>query len=97
MYKADTRIRNEAASALSDALKVNTTLTRLDLEGVRQQQDKTQQAHNTNLDGKTVNEIWDEGVCTLSETLKVNIALTTLDLGSINHHKTSKKAKARMN
>ena len=45
--KADNKICVEGARALSEALKVNTTLTTLDLTGV-QQQDNVKQQTTTN-------------------------------------------------
>ena len=71
---------------MSEALKVNTTLTTLDLDGVKQyshqlttmpKMAQQQQRH------KTENKIGDEGARALSETLKVNTTLTTLDLGRV--------------
>ena len=42
-HKTGNKIGAEGARALSEALKVNTTLTTLDLWGVQQQQDKVKQ------------------------------------------------------
>ena len=44
--RADNKIRDKGASALSEALEVNTTLTALQLECVHQQQDEAKQERN---------------------------------------------------
>ena len=78
----DNKIQVEGVRALSEALKVNTTLTALNLKSVQQQQNKAQQPHRANIDEKNtaVNMIQDEGARALSEALKVNTTLTTLNL-----------------
>ena len=72
-------IRAEGTSALSEALKTNTTLKILNLKRVRHQQDLDNQWH-TNSNDKAGNNMGAEGVCALSEALKVNTTLTTLNL-----------------
>ena len=80
---------DEGARALSEALKVNTTLTSLNLESAQQQeQDKDEQMHELSHNIKTGNKISDEGAFALSETLKVNTTLTTLKLGGVQKQKT---------
>ena len=78
---------------MSDALKINTTLTTLDLR--REQAQKTMvMIEWIGCDGlkqccthlveqtQTDNNIGAEGACVLSDALKVNTTLTTLDLWS---------------
>ena len=47
-HKTDNKIGDEGARALSEALKVNTTLVTLSLACVQQQQDNAKQWHNNN-------------------------------------------------
>ena len=70
----------EGACALSEVLKVNTTLITLDLTCEQQQQDREQSTPTKTFD-ETDNEIGTEGACALSEALKINTTLTALDLG----------------
>ena len=77
--KAGNGTVTEGARALSEALKVNTTLTELFLESV-QLLDKVKQGHSFNTNVKAGNRISDEGAYRLSEAMKVNTTLTTLSL-----------------
>ena len=45
--QANNRVSVEGAGALNDALKINITLTTLDLRGVQKQLDKTKRGHDT--------------------------------------------------
>ena len=70
---------------MSDALKANTTLTKLDLEGEgkkkQHEKDIYQQYILSFLTPKyTVNNIGDTGVKSLSEALMTNTTLTDIDL-----------------
>ena len=76
--KADSRIGDEGACALSEAVKFNTTLTVLDLRG-EQQQGRNKQRDTISSHDKAGNRI-DKSASALSEALKVNTALTALDL-----------------
>ena len=77
-----TFIGDEGAHALSEALKVNTTLTSLYLKCAVTT--KVKSRHNYNCKTKiTGNRIGVEGVCTLSEALKVNTTLTILNLSGM--------------
>ena len=60
-------------------MKVNLTLTTLNLWGV-QKKGNTRQAHSINFSGKAGNEICSEETGALSEALKVNTTLATLNL-----------------
>ena len=75
----------EGARSLSEAFKINTTLTALNLAGV-QQDDKSKHGRGTTSNDKAENWISVEGAKALSEALKVNTALTTLDLAGVKHH-----------
>ena len=48
MNKTGNEIRNEGAGELSEALKINTTLTTLNLAGVHHQQGYSKQVHYSN-------------------------------------------------
>ena len=75
---------DEGARALSDALKVNTTLTTLKLKCEQEEKGKTKQSHHQISTNKTGDFISEEGACALSEALKVNSTLTALDLASVH-------------
>ena len=83
-------IGDEGARGLSDALKVNTTLTTLNLECEQEWwslsgldvMDSNNEAHNLLNKHKAGNRIGDEGAGALSDALKVNRALATLNLAS---------------
>ena len=72
------------ATSMSEALKTNTTLAKLDL-GCKHKRNKTQIASNNNiiflLFQSIGNKIGKEGATSLSEALKSNPTLTQLDLG----------------
>ena len=63
-------------------MKVNTTLTALNLAGV-QQDDKSKHGRGTTSNDKAENWISVEGAKALSEALKVNTTLTALNLGCV--------------
>ena len=75
----------EATRALSEALRVNTTLTELDL-GCEQQSSNDNQCI-VNFNDISDNKIGGEGTHALSEALKVNTALTTLSLAGEQQQK----------
>ena len=86
----------EGASALSEALKVNTALATLRLGGVHKQQFNSQnKKHGTNSKDKkkTVTGVGDEEALALSEALKINTTLSSLSLGSVRlqHHINTKQ------
>ena len=81
---------------MSEALKSNTTLTKLNLWG----KDKTKKTHKRYpsaihsflfLFTSTVNNIGDTGVASLSVALKTNTTLTTLNLRCQDKRKTHKR------
>ena len=80
MIWTDNEICDEGACALSEALKVNTTLTTLDLTSLQQQTMPNNEHNKQATKNKTANKIGDEGASSLSEALKVNTSLTELDL-----------------
>ena len=83
-HKADNKIGDEGTRALSETLKVNTTLQTLNLECVQQQQDNAKKLQNTTSNRRqTDNRIYDKSACELSEALKVNTTLVTLNLESV--------------
>ena len=74
------KMRFEAARALSEALKVNTTLVTLNLGCVKPRQGIAKTLiHQSQLAG---NDIPAQGVRALSEALKTNTTLQSLDLSS---------------
>ena len=81
--QADNRIGAEGAGALSDALKVNTTLQTLNLKSEQESTDDGQIADIANSKHQqTGNEIEAEGARALSEALKTNTTLQSLNLES---------------
>ena len=81
-YKAVNNISSKGAQALSEALKVNTTLKTLSLCGNSNDEDEIKPDNGIKLTINTItgSGIGTEGVCALSEALKVNTALTSLDM-----------------
>ena len=77
-------IGDEGASKISESLKVNTTLTKLNLYGDEKKKKKQWKREvNENERNKwTGNIIGDEGASKISESLKVNTTLTELSLSS---------------
>ena len=77
----------QAATALGESLKSNTTLTELNLE-CKNKRKKTHQKTSINnslfsfLFISTVNKVGETGATSLSEALKLNTALTKLNMGS---------------
>ena len=92
--KKDNKIGAGGTEALSEALKVNTTLTSLNLVSMQQRQDFAKQREQCQNRGKkSGNDIGIEGVGALSEALQVNMTLTALDLGSVHQQKDVKQGK----
>ena len=87
MTPTDCKIGDTGAASLSDALKTNTTLKKLDLNGEEKKRNDTQMGPLNNplfpiLTQSKVNDIGDTGATSLSEVLKSNTALTELNLRS---------------
>ena len=78
----DNRIGDEGARALGGALKTNTTLTKLNMEGEQQDELTTHsQAQAPPTQGlQAVNGLGDEGKKALREALQANTALTQLGI-----------------
>ena len=72
---------------MSKALKINTTLTALDLEGGVT--DQFQPRKSTNHDFCAGNKIGQKGAQALSKAVKANTALTALDLEGVRHQESS--------
>ena len=89
-------IGETGAKSLSESLKSNTTLTKLDLRG-KDKRNKTQKRHPSTihsflfLNTSTDNEIGDTGVKSLSESLKSNTTLTKLNLRGEDKRKKTHK------
>ena len=79
----------EGAKAISEMLKVNITLTSLDLSCVEEREKEKKSTKERMTD----NGIGDEGAKSMSEMLKVNTTLTKLDLGGEEEIKQKKKRK----
>ena len=79
----------EGAQALSEALKINTSLTTLDLRCVQQSNGK--QEHGQLQQKRADNKIRDEGASVLSEALKVNTTLTALKLECVQQQQDEAK------
>ncbi len=75
------QIGDEGASAISESLKINTTLTELNLDcdETKKQQMKNKRKMKSNKKW-TDNQIGDEGRTKLSEALNTNTTLTVLVL-----------------
>ena len=65
---------------MSNALKLNTTLTRLDLDSVSERNSARTSSVNSILIKSTVNDIGEAGMTSLSDALKSNATLTHFDL-----------------
>ena len=74
-------IGDEGAKRISESLKINTSLTKLNLRGdekIRNENGRIEMKRN---DEWIDNRIGDEGAKTISESLKINSSLTELYLG----------------
>ena len=80
----------EGACALNEALKQNSTLLALNLEGnaTTPKQSQNKQTYNIN---EPANEVGDEGASALSEALKVNARLATLELEGTQQQNKSRE------
>ena len=79
---------------MSEALKINTTLTELDLsceDQRRHTKDIDQQFTLFHFSKSTGNNIGDTGATSMSEALKINTTLTALDLGCKDKRKKTHK------
>ena len=92
----DNMIRETGATSLSEALKSNTTLTKLNL-GSEDKRKKTHKRHPSTIHSfpflitLTENNIGDTGATSLSEALKSNTTLTTLNLHCEDKRKKTHK------
>ena len=88
MDKTEIKISGVGASALSEALKTNATLTEFDLfcaplqQGNRAKKRKKSRKKRRQTTGNTFGP---EGMRTLGEALKMNRTLATLMLGGTQH------------
>ena len=76
----DNLIGDEGTKAISESLKINTSLTKLDLGGdekIRHENERIEMKRN---DKWIANSIGYEGAKRISESLKINTSLTELDL-----------------
>ena len=76
----DNQIGDEGAKTISESLKINTSLTSLNLGGdekIRHENERIEMKRN---DKWIVNHIGSEGAKIISESLKINTSLTSLDL-----------------
>ena len=71
-------IGKEGAKALSEAMRINTTLTKLDLDCIDEEEKKWKRAKKKWW--WTANRIGDEGAKAIGEAMKSNTALIELDL-----------------
>ena len=78
-------------TSLSEALKSNTTLTKLDLSGEDKKHQKDILHQFTSFLMQTGNDFRDTGITSLSEALKSNTTLTTLDLCGEDKRKKTQK------
>ena len=92
----ENKIRDAGASSLSEALKSNTTLTELNLNG-EDKRKKTHKRHPSTIHSfpllltSTDNKIGEIGTASLSELLESNTTLKKLDLCSEYRRKTHKR------
>ena len=92
---ADNTIGDTGATSLSEAMKSNTTLTKLDLscEDKRKTHKRSPSTNHSFsfLFSSTVNTIGDTGTTSLNEPLKSNTTLAELDLCGEDKRKTHKR------
>ena len=84
-------IGEEGAKTLSEILKVNTTLTKLNLSC--EKEERKREIFERKEEWMTDNKIGDEGAKALSEMLKVNTTLTSLNLGCEEEERREKREK----
>ena len=75
-------IGKAGATLLCDALKSNTTITKLNLGRPKQKKQHTMTCINNPFFKTTVNNVEDAGATSLNELLKTNTTLTKLNLSS---------------
>ena len=96
MTSTDSNIEYTSALLLSDALKSNTALTKLNLRG-ENKRNNTHKLHPSTIHSfsilikSTGNEIGAPGAISLSDALKSNTTLTQLNIGS--EHETERTHK----
>ena len=90
-HKTGNEVCDEGARALSEALKVNTTLQTLNLSCVQQQQQHDSTMTQQQQRHKTGNGIGVEGSRALSEALKVNTTLQALNLWGVQQQQDNAK------
>ena len=78
--QTDIGIGAEGVIKISETLKVNTTLTKLYLQGDEQEYKWKREGNENEWNKWTGNKIGAEGASKISETLKVNTTLTILYL-----------------
>ena len=88
-------IGTEGASKISESLKINTTLTELNLscDEIRNKNEEQKRKKKWRINKKkwwTANQIGAEGASSISESLKINTTLTTLNLSSDEMKKQKK-------
>ena len=94
LNKTGNDLRDGGASALSEALKVNTALTALIIESAQQQQGSAmEELENSN--ERAGSQIGIGGALALSEALKVNTTLTALDLRGVQQQENAKKERSQ--
>ena len=76
----DNDIGNEGAKALRESLKINTSLTSVNLGGDEKIRNENERIEWKRNDKWIVNQIGDEGAKSVSESLKINTSLTELYL-----------------
>ena len=93
--RIDNQIGDEGAKSISESLKINTSLTQLELGGDedlyemkgRKKERRKEQRNKKEID----NDIGDEGAKSISKSLKINSSLTELDLYSDEKKRNSKE------
>ena len=75
------QIGDEGAKRISETLKINTSLTELDLWGDEKIRNEKQRIKMKRNEKWIDNQIGTEGAKRISESLKINTSLTTLYLG----------------
>ena len=78
----DNQIGYEGAKAISESLKINTSLTELNLWSDEMKWNEKEKMKWNEMKEWIVNQIGTEGAKAISESLKINTSLTELDLRS---------------
>ena len=87
------QIEHEGAKTIGESLKINTSLTELDLGSDEKIRNKREKMKWSEMKEWIDNQIGNEGAKTISESLKINTSLTEMYLGCDKNKKWKERRK----